>query len=120
MQVLTKAQGWGDGPGVPISFAPTPGSIFSPLPLKGLQQDLGDNSGSIQENYLRLLSQFPESAYKAYVEYLYHAFQTKELQVEAFNTWQQVVPLATTKGYRLQARTLLELVRQLEEEGELF
>src|SRR3989440_2742125 len=61
-----------------------------------------------------------EPAFRAHVEYLYHALQLRAQQAEAFATWQASMRQAIDGWHRHQAETLLEVIEQLVEEGEPF
>src|SRR5438105_2338820 len=61
-----------------------------------------------------------EPAFRAHVEYLYHALQLRAQQDEAFATWQASMGQAIDGWRRQQAETLLEVIEQLVEEGEPF
>jgi len=53
-------------------------------------------------------------------ELLYHALQVQELRETAFQTWAELTEHALSRWNRRQSGMLLELVRQLTEEGEAF
>jgi tetratricopeptide (TPR) repeat protein len=53
-------------------------------------------------------------------ELLYHALQVQELRETAFQAWAKVTDRALSRWNRRQSGMLLDLVRQLTEEGEVF
>ncbi|SRR6266487_3621770 len=61
-----------------------------------------------------------EFAFRAHVEYLYHALQLPTQQVEAYTAWQAAIKQAINGWHRRQAEALLQLIVQLEQEGEPF
>lgn len=75
------------------------------------------NPQATQEEYL---AQIPEKEFRARLEWLYHDLQVKERQDDAFKTWEGLTDRLVTRWRRGQARPLLELVKQLVEEGEPF
>jgi tetratricopeptide (TPR) repeat protein len=66
------------------------------------------------------LAQIPEKEFRARLEWLYHDLQVKARQGAAFKEWEELTDRLVTRWRRDQARPLLELVRQLVEEGEPF
>ncbi len=92
----------------------------------GLKQEMGDMNDASNfdvnstSDYTQLLTELPERKFKARLEYLYHALQVEETQLAAFNEWGNLTTWAVDRWQRQQAGLLLEIVRQLSEEGEPF
>jgi tetratricopeptide (TPR) repeat protein len=92
----------------------------------GQKQEMGDMNDASNldvnsiSNYTQLLTELPERKFKARLEYLYHALQVEETQLAAFNEWRNLTLWAVDRWRRQQAGLLLEIVRQLSEEGEPF
>ncbi len=62
----------------------------------------------------------PEHIFRALLEMLYHALQVPTLQVAAFSLWEQWVGRMVDRWSRQRAGLLLEVVRQLVDEGEPY
>ena len=68
----------------------------------------------------QLVDNIPEKIFRAILEWFYHSLQVEEFQEEAFIEWINLTTSIVYKWRRQQARLLLEVVRQLSEEGEPF
>lgn len=62
----------------------------------------------------------PEEAFRMLLEYFYHALQVKEFQVDAFERWKGLTRGALYRWQHRRANLLLDIVRQLMDEGNLF
>ncbi len=62
--------------------------------------------------------QEPQRKFEARLEYLYHALQVEEYQARAFDEWNWLIVEAIDKWQRQRASSLLDIIRQLEREGE--
>src|SRR3989440_4136924 len=80
----------------------------------------GEEHGASKEESAVWLVEMSEPAFRAHVEYFYHALQLRAQQDEAFATWQAAIGQAIDGWRRQQAETLLEVIEQLVEEGEPF
>jgi tetratricopeptide (TPR) repeat protein len=88
-------------------------------PVGVSSEDTSEDSPS-KPDYAEWLAEIPEKEFRAQLEYLYYAMQVKELQDEGFEEWLELTQRAVNRWRRRQAGPLLELVRQLVEEGEPF
>jgi tetratricopeptide (TPR) repeat protein len=70
--------------------------------------------------YADWFAEKPEQEFQAQLEWFYHALQVKEMQTKTYNRWLGFVDRALDRWRRNQAGPLLELVRQLTDEGEPF
>jgi len=75
---------------------------------------------ALTTDYAEWLAEIPERELRSLLEFLYHALQVKALQEGAFEGWERLTGRAVDRWRRRQAGPLLELVRQLAEEGEPF
>lgn len=64
------------------------------------------------------LAEVSEKAFLAEIEYLYHAMQVEEFQIEALGLWATLIRQAIDQWERKSAEMLLAVVQQLSEEGE--
>jgi tetratricopeptide (TPR) repeat protein len=62
----------------------------------------------------------PEYIFRALLEMLYHALQVPTLQAAAFSLWEQWIGRMVDRWSRQRAGLLLEVVRQLVDEGEPY
>jgi tetratricopeptide (TPR) repeat protein len=76
--------------------------------------------GVSKDAYSEWSVEIPEQEFGAWVEYFYHALQVRDLQADAFRAWAALTGQAINRWRRWQAGALLELVRQVAEEGESF
>ncbi len=88
--------------------------------LEAEKQNAPKQVSSSDKDYARWFAEIPEQQFHAQIEFLYHALQVKEMQVEAFETWRDLTSQAVDRWRRKQAGPLLELVQQVVEEGEPF
>jgi tetratricopeptide (TPR) repeat protein len=82
-------------------------------------EDTGADNPS-KADYAGWLAEIPEKEFGALLEKLYHALQVTELQEDAFEEWEELAGRAVNRWRHRQAGPILELVRQLAEEGEPF
>ena len=87
---------------------------------EAVHREQGEEHGASREEQSEWLVEMSEPAFRAHVEYLYHALQLPAQQAEAFATWQASMGQAIDGWRRQQAETLLEVIEQLVEEGEPF
>src|SRR5438105_3235840 len=87
---------------------------------EAVHREQGEEHGASREESAVWLVEMSEPAFRAHVEYLYHALQLRAQQAEAFATWQAAMRQAIDGWRRQQAKTLLEVIEQLVEEGEPF
>src|SRR3989440_3524181 len=87
---------------------------------EAVHREQGEEHGASREEQSEWLVEMSEPAFRAHVEYLYHALQFRAQQAEAFATWQASMEQAIDGWRRQQAETLLEVIEQLVEEGESF
>ncbi len=73
-----------------------------------------------RKDITKRLEQVPESEFRMWLEYLYHALQVKNLQHEIFELWLKLIAQSAFIGRKHQAKLLLDLIRQLVEEGEPY
>jgi tetratricopeptide (TPR) repeat protein len=73
-----------------------------------------------RSKYIERLVEIPEKEFLALLEYFYHALQVEELRVNALEDWQVLTRSMLHSWRREQTKSLLEVVRQLREEGESF
>jgi tetratricopeptide (TPR) repeat protein len=73
-----------------------------------------------EKDFAEWFAEIPEQEFRASLEYLYHALHITEIQTEVFDRWKCVVNQAVLRWRRKQAGPLLEIVRQVAEEGEPF
>jgi tetratricopeptide (TPR) repeat protein len=71
-------------------------------------------------DFAEWFAEIPEREFRILLELLYHSLQVKALQIDAFEMWIALVGRAVSRWRRRQAGSLLELIQQLEEEGEPF
>ncbi|HZR39676.1 MAG TPA: tetratricopeptide repeat protein [Ktedonobacteraceae bacterium] len=81
-------------------------------------RQLADTEQKQATAHVERLGEEPDKAFKAVVERLYHALQVRDLQGDAFTEWHMLTEQAMFHMQRQQIGLLLELMRQLAEEGE--
>ena len=87
--------------------------------LRGRSTEPVHGESFFTTEYAEWFAEIPEKEFQAQLEYLYHALQVRELQSEAFKTWNELTGRAVDR-WRRQAGPLLVLVQQLVEEGAPF
>ena len=92
------------------------GRIAAVLQQRNTSSQVPSNNSPYSEWFVEI----PEQEFRALLELLYHGLQMYEIQDKAFNAWQKLVG-QVVEGWRpKQAGPLLEMVRQLAEDGEPF
>ncbi len=75
---------------------------------------------SFMSAYAEWFTEIPEKAFKMLLEFFYHSLQVRELQNDVFKAWENIIEVLVDKRQRKRSGQLLEVIRQLTEEGESF
>lgn len=75
---------------------------------------------AFKSDHAEWLVEIPKEKFDALLEWFYHTLQVKKLQPDALKVWEALVERALEKGLQQRAGLLMDLLRQLSDEGEPF